>query len=59
MNPTPASTAAHLDRPSETAMRNLLQRTPWATEAQRGAYALDRDISEHRKSHSLFEDLMN
>lgn len=32
---------------------------PWQTEDRRGALDLAKDGSEHRKYHSLFEDLQN
>ncbi|WP_224826710.1 hypothetical protein [Cognatishimia sp. MH4019] len=51
--------AARLDRPSETAAANKLKDAPWETDRQRGALNLERDGSQHRKYHSLFEDMLN
>lgn len=32
---------------------------PWEIETRRGALNLRRDGSEHRKYHSLYDDLLN
>ncbi|MEM8825065.1 MAG: hypothetical protein AAGF30_15765 [Pseudomonadota bacterium] len=47
-----------LDRPDPNRIIRAAQ-TPWTTTDQRGALNLDQDSSEHRRYHSLFEDLLN
>ncbi len=51
--------ASRLDRPSETVVANTVKDAPWETDRQRGALNLERDGSQHRKYHSLFEDMLN
>ncbi len=48
-----------LDRPSESAEATRIQETPWQVQGRRGALNLGGDSAGHRRSQSLFEDLMN
>ena len=51
--------ARRLDRPSETATFTRVNHGPWDTTDRRGALNLARDGSQHRRFHSLFEDMLN
>jgi hypothetical protein len=47
--------ADKFDRPSENLASKNIEHAPWHDEDGRAG----RDMSKHRRYHSLFEDLMN
>lgn len=60
MNKPRAKVDPRFDRLDESFKAATLRKDPpWETEDQRGALNLEKDGSEHRKYHSLFEDLQN
>ncbi|MEM7710082.1 MAG: hypothetical protein AAF264_04895 [Pseudomonadota bacterium] len=54
-----AKPAARLDRADDDRIKGRTDGLPWTTGDQRGALELERDSSQHRRHHSLFEDLLN
>lgn len=53
------TSTSRYDRPCEHLARNWGEQAPWETDGKRGNLNLAEDRAEHRRYHSLFEDLLN